>query len=98
MSSRNGNDSTAMATIRATERCTPPQWALLEQLLFDTLNQAAEEFVERYTRSDGTLIWRNNWPGMDGSDIGSLMPITTGCIMEKDICTCISWGWPAPRL
>jgi hypothetical protein len=46
----------------------PPQWALTERLLFDQLNKAALEFVERYTRADGTLIWRQDWPGMDGSD------------------------------
>ena len=28
------------------------------------------EFVEKYTRDDGTLIWRDAWPGMDGSDDG----------------------------
>ncbi|UJR18347.1 hypothetical protein I4U23_005249 [Adineta vaga] len=46
----------------------PPQWALMERLLFDQLNKAAFEFVARYTRPDGTLIWRRDWPGMDGSD------------------------------
>lgn len=50
------------------ERWIPPHWALLQRKLFDTLNQAALEFVARYTRSDGTLIWREEWPGMDGSD------------------------------
>jgi hypothetical protein len=28
----------------------------------------ALEFVRKYTREDGTLIWRDKWPGMDGSD------------------------------
>ncbi len=32
------------------------------------LDRAAVEFVERYTRPDGTLVWREQWPGMDGSD------------------------------
>ena len=31
-------------------------------------SQAAIEFADRYTRPDGTLIWRERWPGMDGSD------------------------------
>jgi hypothetical protein len=44
----------------------PPQWALTERLLFDQLNKAAFEFAARYTRADGTLIWRRDWPGMDG--------------------------------
>lgn len=47
---------------------TPPQWALMERLLFDELNKSAFEFIKRYTRCDGTLIWRCDWPGMDGSD------------------------------
>jgi hypothetical protein len=49
-------------------RETPPGWALLQRHLFVILNHAAEEFVERYTRADGTLVWRTDWPGMDGSD------------------------------
>ena len=31
---------------------------------------AAEKFVESYTREDGSFIWRDAWPGMDGSDDG----------------------------
>ncbi|MNH90079.1 hypothetical protein D3C73_426120 [compost metagenome] len=54
--------------LRVEDNWIPPQWALMERLLMDTLNQAAVEFVQRYTREDGTLIWRDNWPGMDGSD------------------------------
>lgn len=57
-----------IASITATHRIAPPGWALQEQLLFDTLNKAAKEFVARYTRPDGTLIWFDHWPGMDGSD------------------------------
>jgi hypothetical protein len=34
------------------------------------MNEAAVQFVRRYTREDGTLIWRDEWPGMDGSDDG----------------------------
>ena len=49
-------------------RRVPPEWALLEQLLIKTMNEAAVEFTKKYTRPDGTLIWRNQWPGMDGSD------------------------------
>jgi len=47
---------------------TVPQWADSQRALFDRLNDAAEEFVARYTRPDGSLIWREEWPGMDGSD------------------------------
>src|SRR6185437_9408301 len=47
---------------------SPPRWALLERELFDVLNRAAIEFADRYCNEDGTLIWRDRWPGMDGSD------------------------------
>ncbi len=46
----------------------PGEWASLQREIIETLNAAAPEFVARYTRSDGSLIWRNEWPGMDGSD------------------------------
>ena len=57
-----------LKTICATDFQQPPAWALLERHLIDSMNRAAVEFVERYTRPDGTLIWRDEWPGMDGSD------------------------------
>jgi hypothetical protein len=62
------HNNLAPPVVRASERVTPPQWAMQEQLLFETLNKAALEFVERYTHPDGTLIWFEHWPGMDGSD------------------------------
>lgn len=39
-------------------------------MLIDQMNQAAPRFQERYTRADGTFVWRQTWPGMDGSDDG----------------------------
>ncbi|RXZ83729.1 hypothetical protein EBB07_04925 [Paenibacillaceae bacterium] len=54
--------------ITAEENWTAPSWALMQRAMFDKLNVAAVEYVARYTRSDNTLIWRNDWPGMDGSD------------------------------
>ena len=54
--------------INASIPCEPPEWALLERLLIKIINKAALEFVDRYTNSDKTLIWREQWPGMDGSD------------------------------
>jgi hypothetical protein len=58
----------SLTRISLKDQMVPPQWALTERLLFDQLNKAAFEFVARYTRADGTLIWRWDWPGMDGSD------------------------------
>ncbi|MBM3216914.1 hypothetical protein FJZ36_18625 [Candidatus Poribacteria bacterium] len=54
--------------IRADETTVPPAWALWQRRLFDIMDEAGLAFVERYTREDGTLIWRDDWPGMDGSD------------------------------
>ncbi|HEY0854376.1 MAG TPA: hypothetical protein VGD86_06085 [Devosia sp.] len=54
--------------VTATKVATPPRWALLQRQIFATLDKAAIEFADRYTRPDGTLIWRTEWPGMDGSD------------------------------
>ncbi len=48
----------------------PPAWAHWQRFLLRQLYPAAQEFVARYTRSDDTLIWRQKWPGMDGSDDG----------------------------
>lgn len=49
-------------------RVDAPRWALLERDIMARLDAASAEFVARYTREDGTLIWRDEWPGMDGSD------------------------------
>lgn len=56
------------AAIYARDSWTAPTWALTERKLIDTLNEAAVEYVRRYTREDGTIVWRDEWPGMDGSD------------------------------
>ncbi len=58
------------ATIEAHGRLHPPDWAVKQRYLMGLMDEAAETFVERYTRPDGTLIWRDAWPGMDGSDDG----------------------------
>lgn len=55
-------------TVVINNHWTPPKWALMQRHMIDILNDAALEFVERYVAEDGTLIWRDHWPGMDGSD------------------------------
>lgn len=57
-------------TIRATRIVPPPPWALAQRSLIDMINRAAPAFQDRYTRADGSFIWRQTWPGMDGSDDG----------------------------
>ncbi|HXG23178.1 MAG TPA: hypothetical protein VNJ09_01390, partial [Chthonomonadales bacterium] len=59
-----------MIEIRASQMTSPPDWALAERHLIQHMNEAAIAFQERYTRADGTFIWRQEWPGMDGSDDG----------------------------
>lgn len=59
-----------MTEIRASQMTSPPDWALAERHLIQQMNEAAIAFQERYTRADGTFIWRQEWPGMDGSDDG----------------------------
>ncbi len=54
--------------VTATRLAPMPRWALLQRQIFAVLDKAAIEFADRYTRDDGTLIWRDRWPGMDGSD------------------------------
>ena len=57
-------------TIEVSGRRNPPGWAVKQRHLIDRMDRAARFFAERYTRPDGTLIWRDQWPGMDGSDDG----------------------------
>lgn len=54
--------------IRLQTPTLPPMWALLERHLLDSMGALARSFVQRYTRPDGTLVWKEEWLGMDGSD------------------------------
>jgi hypothetical protein len=60
----------SVVTIEAQGRMTPPDWAIKQRHLIHLMNRGARSFVKKYTRPDGTLIWRDEWPGMDGSDDG----------------------------
>ena len=57
-------------TLQATRICAPPDWAVRQRRLIEVMNQAAPVYQERYTRADGSFVWRARWPGMDGSDDG----------------------------
>ena len=59
-----------MTTVESTGTGTPPAWARLQRRAIAAMNDAAVAFVERYTDADGFLVWRAEWPGMDGSDDG----------------------------
>ncbi|MEM6841058.1 MAG: hypothetical protein AAF632_02425 [Bacteroidota bacterium] len=56
--------------IRLNDAGTPPEWALMQQQLMQALYPAALTFIKKYTYEDGSLKWREEWPGMDGSDDG----------------------------
>ncbi|CAN2190136.1 hypothetical protein MCEGKSE7_00515 [Candidatus Nanopelagicaceae bacterium] len=60
------NNSVKRAQVSS--KAAAPEWAKLERQIITTLNEVAPEFVARYTRSDGSIIWRDEWPSMDGSD------------------------------
>jgi len=48
---------------------SPPAWAFLQRRLIETMSQAVREFHAKYTRPDGSLIWRETWyGGRDGVD------------------------------
>src|SRR3954453_22578404 len=51
---------------------TPPAWAVLERKLIEMLDQAVYPHVEKYTREDGQLMWKeagaDNWQSRDGAD------------------------------
>lgn len=59
-----------MKTVSLYTQSVPPEWAVWQRYVMENLYPAAIEFVEKYTHPDGTLIWRDEWPGMDGSDDG----------------------------
>ena len=58
------------STLHATAIEPIPDWAIRQRHLIAVMNEAAPIFQNRYTRPDGTFIWRDEWPGMDGSDDG----------------------------
>jgi hypothetical protein len=62
--------SAGLTTVELTTQESPPSWAFWQRHLLEQLYPAALEFVNKYTRADGTLIWRDEWPGFDGSDDG----------------------------
>lgn len=54
-------------SLQASE-ATPPAWARQQRDLIARMAAESETFAQRYTRADGTFIWRDEWAGMDGSD------------------------------
>jgi len=59
-----------MQTLTATNRATPPNWAVRQRALIDLMDRAAVPFVEHSTHEDGQLVFRSEWTSMDGTDNG----------------------------
>lgn len=81
-----------------------PEWALLERQLIKIINESSLEFADRYTNSDNTLIWRDEWSGFDGSDdpYEGFMNLTLHYILggderldkrHREIWDAITWQW-----
>ena len=64
------SDVASRISVEVAGRQPPPNWAVKQRHLIDLMDRAARTFVEKYTRPDGTFVWRKEWPGMDGSDDG----------------------------
>lgn len=58
----------AIPVVSAPSSSSVPEWAFRERELFDLLDRAVEPYLDRYVRSDGTLRFRSEWPGIDGAD------------------------------
>lgn len=57
-------------TFQLTHAAPAPDWAIWQRRALEEMFPAAMEFIQRYTLADGTIVWRDSWPGMDGSDDG----------------------------
>jgi len=57
-------------TLDLTDTAPAPEWAIWQRRALAEMYPAVTEFVQRYARPDGTIVWRDKWPGMDGSDDG----------------------------
>jgi len=58
-----------MITIEATIPCSnPPAWAVLERKLIEVMDQSVCPYLDKYTREDGTLIFRDDFRSRDGAD------------------------------
>lgn len=60
----------SLVTLQAETAAPLPDWALRQRHLIAAMNEAAPLYQARYTRQDGSFVWRESWPGMDGSDDG----------------------------
>ncbi|MDA0348344.1 MAG: hypothetical protein O3C20_13175 [Verrucomicrobia bacterium] len=63
------SDSSDFTAIRCDAQMVPPEWALLERHLIETLNRAGVEFYNTYVAEDGTVRYKERYEGgMNSSD------------------------------
>lgn len=63
------SNTSNLVTIRCDAQVAPPEWALLERHLIDTLNRAGIEFYNTYVAEDGTVRYKERYEGgMNSSD------------------------------
>jgi hypothetical protein len=63
------SDRFDLSTIRCDAQVAPPEWALLERHLIDTLNRAGVEFYNTYVAEDGSVRYKERYEGgMNSSD------------------------------
>jgi len=62
-------DAAPFTEIRCDAQMAPPEWALLERQLIDTLNGAGVEFYNTYVEEDGSVEYKERYEsGMNSSD------------------------------
>lgn len=55
--------------IATTPAAQSPSWAVWQRRLIDEMSAAVHPFLAKYTREDGSVIWRDDWNnGRDGVD------------------------------
>ena len=65
----NDRDQSTFTEIRCDAQMVPPEWALLERHLIDTLNRAGIEFYNTYVEEDGSVRYKERYEGgMNSSD------------------------------
>ena len=55
--------TTDLPLLVATEKTSPPNWAVLQRRLIDAIDEAAPIFLDKYPRPGGALVWREDYPG-----------------------------------
>ncbi len=81
----------------ASDGTPPPTWAILQRALLDRLGDAAQVYLDRFIRADGSLIWRENFPGRDGLDDGyeayANWPLASSLGASESLAAAAELGW-----